>query len=465
MGDLMRRERESSILGKNRAILKTLIMPGSHNAGSYSIPESSCCSKIGRTQNLTIREQLMSGVRFLDLRIAGGKGGGNSVYIYHGRLRGDPFEDILAEIRGFCLDYPKEFLVLEIVAEHDRPFSSEAKLHTLRLLRQHFGLTSEKNRLLAKVTSRNELITTPLEEVIQTIGRVFVTLKNIYEGFVINGMEYTNEHVEKQYGFFDAKRSIQNKWHNKTDAWALLRENLKEIHIVVFKAKRRRFFVNNQFFLTPKVSGFFQSGKSLAPIELANKELYQPPFEGGIPLLHAFFLEHYDEDWNMLSLDFVDRAPSLMNLWIGMNFGTLTIELALVGSGPDNRSSNAQDVTEIVKNRVIRKSCLFLHPKTDFETVDTSVPDPNLTIVYSIAGKLHSIVVPLSKDDPAYAPVIVLSEQNHILAGGAVLTVGEMEGNGTVDPETSGVLVTWQKTERKSFRFGYQGMEEQKKWG
>ena len=232
----------------------------------------------------------------------------------------------------------------------------------------------------------------------------------------------------------------------------MLESNLREIR--AHKANKRRYFVNNQFVLTPR----FGRGASLQPVQLANKGLYQPSRNSGgrgIPLLHECFLEHPEEDWNFVSLDFVDLCPTVLSLCIGMNFGSLEIELALLGSGESNSNSGATDVTDLVRSKILRESCLFLHPKNEFDPQALDVPEASLTLVYRISGKLYTIVVVLS--DQISPHVVVLNPHNHLLAGGKELLIGKgTRGNGTIQPfGQSGITMKWQKTDNRSIRFSY----------
>jgi len=446
------------------ATLKNLVIPGSHNSATCSIPNGKPFSAIAITQNLTITQQLHAGVRFFDLRIASGKRG-KGVYIFHGRIRGGQFEKVLNEIRSFCKTYPTEFVVLHVVAEYGQPFSNFWKRAALGMLRSRFGLLSASvtDRLLCKVTSRNELLTTPIQELIQQNGRVCVLLDpRIYNGFVVGGVPYNNEYVKKEYGFLDSTQWLWNKFHDTDDTMELLKGNLEVIQF--HNARKRRYFVNNQFVLTPKfqsknIGGLLLGKKTLQPVQLANQGLYQPPKGSkgtGIPALHQTFLENHDKDWNLVSMDFVDLVPSFVDLLIGVNFSPLRIELALVGDRDGNqRRTSANDVTELVRQKVLRGTCLMLFPRNMFDPSVVSVS--SLALIYTISGIKYSIVIPMEASSTSTTtPVIVLNEHNHLRAGGTELIIGEgTEGNGTIVPPDSGHTVTWQKTERMSFRFGY----------
>ena len=214
MGDLVKSEAKHGVKSSNRVTLKRLIIPGSHDSASYSIPKSVPFSAIGRTQNLTIREQLLSGIRFFDLRIASGRNC-EGVNIYHGRLMGAPFEEILNDISCFCKEFPTEFVVLLVAAEYGRPFTPESKVMTLNMLRSHLGSLDDKveDRLLCKVDSRNDLVNTPLEDLIKKKGRVFVLLSSrFFNDFFINGVQADKEYVRSVYGFFDCMQWLRNKW-------------------------------------------------------------------------------------------------------------------------------------------------------------------------------------------------------------------------------------------------------------
>ena len=250
---------------------------------------------------------------------------------------------------------------------------------------------------------------------------------------------------------------------NTTNSLELLESNLREIRM--HKANKRRYFVNSQFVLTPAfdgdICGLLTGSNTLQPVLLANRNLYQSPRGShgkGVPVIHEIFLEHPEEDWNVVSLDFIDLAPSVIDLCVGFNFHPFEIQLALLGNGGGRRS--AEDVTELIRAKVLRGTCLFLHPLHEFDPEDYRLPQFALTIIYKISETMYSIVIPLSKDKST--PVILLHEHNHLLAGGSEISFGEgTQGNGRMAPRNSGVTLTWQKTEQMSFRFAYLDEDEE----
>ena len=244
-------------------------------------------------------------------------------------------------------------------------------------------------------------------------------------------------------------------YSNTMDTLQLLESNLREIR--AHKCHKRRYFVNNQFVLTPSFEG-----KAIGSYITGKASLHQRG--KGIPILHQMIMEHPEEDWNIVSLDFVDLASEAIQLFIGMNFGPLTIELALMG-GADGSRRSAEDVTNFVRSKVLKGSCLLLHPKHELHhLLPRIIHETSLTIVYKLSGKLYTIELALS-DLTRTQCAVVLNQHNHLRNGATLLTLGSSnEGNGTIPTKRrSGVTVTWQKTAQQTVRFSYQGRDETEK--
>lgn len=84
--------------------LNEIIMPGSHDAGTYGM------SWLGATQHLTIEEQLNLGVRYFDLRV---NKKGEEYVMFHSVLNGTKFDPILDSIVKFINENPSETLLLD----------------------------------------------------------------------------------------------------------------------------------------------------------------------------------------------------------------------------------------------------------------------------------------------------------------------------------------------------------------
>ena len=147
---------------------------------------------------------------------------------------------------------------------------------------------------------------------------------------------------------------------NTHDSKQLLEWNLDEVKAHGKKGK----LLNNQFVLTPGVGNIGDILKlalgwsSLQPVYLAN-DLYRPQKRHGAPLLHDFFAQHPDENWNVVSLDYLDLTPAMASLLVGLNFSSFDILLATVQYGNPNFYRPSMSVTSKVQSHVMRGKVLF----------------------------------------------------------------------------------------------------------
>jgi hypothetical protein len=201
-------------------------------------------------------------------------------------------------------------------------------------------------------------------------------------------------------------------------------------------------FLNNQFVLTPGVGGVPDVLKlvtglvSLQPVYLAN-DLYKPPKKHGSPPLHSFFQAHGEEDWNLVSLDFVDLCPALVGFLIGLNFSEFEIILATVQYGNPNFFRPSMSVTSKVQSHVVRNRALFLNVGKDFGSNFGT-----LTLAYRVKESYYSIVIHFDGSS-----IIVLNEYNHLQAGSKELIIEEDEEEGSINPGGGGTVMTWCRAE------------------
>ena len=180
-----------------------MVIPGTHDSGSYSIDGLKLFSAVARTQNVTVLEQLHRGARFLDLRIAGS---GNNVSIFHGCVQGGKFERTLDDIHLFCQDFPGEFVIIEIVAEYGRAFNPLQKQKTLEMLKQSLGDKLYTGDL-------DKLMTTPVKKLVTEGKQIAVILHpRIYDKFQVDGVDYSDAYISREYGFKNADEWLFNKW-------------------------------------------------------------------------------------------------------------------------------------------------------------------------------------------------------------------------------------------------------------
>ena len=91
---------------KDDVRLCSLVIPGSHNAGSYGMMKMAECQK---DRLLT---QFRYGVRQFCLRLDTDRKG--KIVLAHGIAKGDSFENVLCDIRTIIEHYPTEILLLDL---------------------------------------------------------------------------------------------------------------------------------------------------------------------------------------------------------------------------------------------------------------------------------------------------------------------------------------------------------------
>lgn len=351
--------------------LRQLVMPGTHDSASYSIAGWKPFSAVGRTQNLSVSDQLKSGIRYLDLRYAGASKDNTKLSIWHGCLEGGDLESILQEINAFLEEHPKEFLLLELVPEYGRALSVEQKGIFLKLVQQVLGTKIYPGREVGDLLQR-----VTLGELHDQKRQVAVLLHSrFYEN------EYTvltEEQIADEYGFVTSQKWMRNRWHNTRENQTLLDRNLEEQERCA-KDDAPHLWLTSQFVLTPSFGGPTEilptllGQNSLQPLALASG-LYKPR------VLDGFFREHADKPWNIVMLDYIDKCPLLMEFLIALNFPrALTVQRAVLGSG--------QDVTAKVRSHVARKRVLLLtNIVTDLDAESTG---GSLLLAYQLGGAYY----------------------------------------------------------------------------
>jgi hypothetical protein len=89
---------------KDDVLINEIVMPGSHDAGSYKMVW------LGETQQFTIDEQLQMGVRYFDIRVNKKE---DKYVIFHSIINGVEFLPILDSIKTFITKNPTETLLLD----------------------------------------------------------------------------------------------------------------------------------------------------------------------------------------------------------------------------------------------------------------------------------------------------------------------------------------------------------------
>ena len=233
--------------------LKDLVIPGSHDSGTFYLhqnmeigpDESSTIQTLGNifgkiaksvvhswsvTQSMNIYEQLLSGIRYLDLRVAY-RAEDKKFRILHG-LYGCAIEEILEDVKRFVANYPKEIVILDF----NHFYNMDATLHE-RLADTLLAYFSEIFR-----TPGNDGPSVTLQEMWGNEEKVIIC--------------YHNYEVIDSYPCFWPPHLICSPWPNTADKKLLLDFLNKQCTVSGFSTDA---FHVTQAVLTPQTSTVFQN--------------------------------------------------------------------------------------------------------------------------------------------------------------------------------------------------------------
>lgn len=199
--------------------LKDLVIPGSHDSGTFFLDQTaeigpdepdmihnlaSVFGKLAKnvvynwavTQKLNIYEQLMAGIRYLDLRVAL-RSPNNELRIVHG-LYGCDVEEVLQDVKLFVNEHPKEIVILDFC----RFYNMDDEAH-LRLADSLLGMFGEILR-----SPGNDGANVTLQELWANEEKVIIL--------------YHNSDVVKSYPCFWPSNLISSPWANTADRKVLL---------------------------------------------------------------------------------------------------------------------------------------------------------------------------------------------------------------------------------------------------
>lgn len=140
--------------------LTQLVIPGTHDSGSYSIkpnsnfilslPDFMLGSKLlqpimkwQQTQGNNLYEQLNMGVRYFDIRVMQYD---NKFYACHSSVRGEQINDLLEQVSRFMKENPEEIVLFDI--HQFLGFESEHHIKLIELLQVYFPTETVASRRL-----------------------------------------------------------------------------------------------------------------------------------------------------------------------------------------------------------------------------------------------------------------------------------------------------------------------------
>jgi len=98
--------------------LRDMAIPGTHDAGSFSIKSLRLVENVAVTQSRDLCQQAEDGIRYFDLRVRN-LDDDNKFIIVHSVVRGDELAVVLDPLYEFAKTHPKEILILDFQELND----------------------------------------------------------------------------------------------------------------------------------------------------------------------------------------------------------------------------------------------------------------------------------------------------------------------------------------------------------
>ena len=428
---------EKNTTAQNKLRIGDLVLPGTHNSGSYSIPNP--LGGLAKCQNLSILEQLHAGIRYLDLRVAEHE---DHLYVFHSILKGSLFQHIVYQIKEFVEAYPTEFVVLDVQPEYGQNLSTHGKQALIDMLqtipnRVH---PSHIPQLLNSWT---------IKDAMNAQENVWIV---IHERFL--DAYFTADKLWSQ-GFAVRNRYLRSKWFDTRNIDKLLVGILQEVKMYGderpwTKGQRQRNesprLLVNQCILTPGIG--WNAIVNLQPRELAKRlnSVFAP-----------WMVQHSNERWHVVMMDFVqDYVPLFPLFLIALNCPSADSNAFGMCLAVYSFQNEVLDVTNALQSHICREVLLFV-PDLSEILPQCKRKKGSLTLAYSIDGEYWMAKVDLAKDRSVllssfYSNIETTKLENDFTSGFIVANTIYQDLN-EMDSETESPILAFERNKSGKISF------------
>lgn len=318
----------------NKPLTKILI-PGTHDSNTYDLQSYKFIKAFSTCQNLNVYEQLMHGIRFLDLRYAPGKN--NTIINRHGILKGGDFLPNIIGIKRFLEEHPFEFIIVHI--QEMRKMRIENSLNFVENIKKYLG---------EYLVNKHDVETWfELDKI--TIGEIWDTKKRI---FMVNRDKLFPDNYKPPYdceeiGILSEESHYHSLWHDVTDVELLIHKNTQ--HLKTRHLHNSKLFAS-QLMLTPQAS-VTHNIKALFNRKIHSiNRLVESLFKGDRFI--NFIFDNLQNGFNILMFDLIEYKLKLVEAIIAANAETkLIIHQAMLDS---------KDITRKVADQVRMNRFLYI---------------------------------------------------------------------------------------------------------
>jgi hypothetical protein len=281
--------------------LRQLAIPGTHDAGMYVGGVSS----LGKTQDLTIYQQLVEGVRYFDLRpdwytmtlLDGTRV--SELRLYHGPVGGPLLDDVLADVVKFMSEPGRELVILKF--SHFSGFNDAIYCGMVE------KICTELDTWLCKATAGKRLADTPMKNFIETGGAVMVVCDEAYP---------VNNPTDRIYTYRDwdsvdpknGQLTVYDRYSNMTTAATMTADQTAKFSAFDGKCSRDTNVQCDLFLLswtlTP-VTAVWDYAKQVNPILNSSVQAMANPNAHGqrLNILYVDYVEYADATGTCLALN------------------------------------------------------------------------------------------------------------------------------------------------------------------
>ena len=332
--------------------LTRLVAISSHDAGTYSIPDWKCCSGISKNHNVDLYEQMKAGARHIDLRVGSSDSGkAQGVLIQHGIHTGGLFSKEVMKIRDFLIDFPNEFVMVDIKCE--AVLSPNELIFVVQFMHTNFGGLMINSKDVAE-WFRIDSVT--IGQILKKEKkRVYLTVDKHFFKAEIPGKHSETEAWMKSHNAFSRETSFKRYYPRNPSPYQVLKGC--EEFLRAFQTTSK--LSVTELILTPKFNCCelmkYSTGLARVRVDQKTYEWHRNRF------LHTGIRDAISvhSNLNLVMLDFFSFDSNIGNFLMGLNCSDQIIVHRCEASKANDPFS-CKDVTREARGLVRRENSLWI---------------------------------------------------------------------------------------------------------
>ena len=333
----------------------------SHDSGTYTISEATCCSGASITQNIDLYTQLIAGARHLDYRYGPKSDKVDDLIVMHGIHHGTNYFKELEGVLRFRREFPNEFFILD--CNFEMRLSNDQKKYLIDWLANTF-----KDSLITQTDFDTWLKNYPKVPISEILNRPNKRILLLTDRYLFQVEESPGQIMPEgkinHMGLFNRDHKLEAAWHDRGTYAQIVQANDEYIS----RRPNPTNFLVAQYILT------FQTTKTdifnyIVGIESVRVDQKLYNFHGK-RILHRALREASNKlQMSFAMIDFFQYDPYITHFLIGTNLKfNLKIWLACI-----YKNEECRDVTGMAKGLISNQNSLWIVDfKGDFNLESSS---------------------------------------------------------------------------------------------